>query len=127
LANTVRPDVTMSVKDALGSEQLGGGGAPDPGTYPRTAAVAELVTSTSPPKNPLMIGVRKVNGTRTVTVTVLPAPAPPVADAQGIVEPIASAQLVVTTGVPSPAWPWAFFSAATRAVIPTMSVGAPDP
>ncbi len=70
-----------------------------------------------------MSGVKKVNALETVTVTVLPAPAPPVAAEHAIVVPTWSAQTVVTVKVPSPACPCTLLSALIRALMAAASVG----
>src|SRR5687767_1196570 len=95
LTRTVRPEVTRTVNVADAPLHPGGWVAPAPGTYPSTVAVAAASTPRLPPKKSFMSGVRKVNGRCTMTVIVLPGPAPPVAAEQTIGPPTEFAHDVV--------------------------------
>ncbi len=68
---------------------------PGPAAELSTATVAELPIRRSPPKNPLISGVKKLNGAFSVTVSVLPAPAPPGDRLQAMVTSAGVAHLVV--------------------------------
>ena len=77
----------------------------------------------------MIIGVMNVNGSFTLTVIELPAPAaPPVASEQDAsAVPTESLHLAVTAIALSPRWAWAFVSWRALLVIVTRFVGAWDP
>ena len=106
------------------------GAAHDPGPPPvppaadtKTAVVTDEDIARFPPKKSSTSGVRNRNGWRTVTVSVLPDPAPPGAALQAMVDPAWFRQVVaIGSSGPSPCV-WAFFSWTARACMPTVSVG----
>ena len=79
------------------------GRAPPPGAKTTTAAVADVPTwRPPPPQKVLIIGVKKVNVSPTLTLIRLPAPVPPCAAEQANGAPALSVHDEVAAIAPSP-------------------------